>query len=306
MEENENVNNEYKPIDMGSTDYWQEEWKKEKEAEEEKQKMLNEEIDLFFKCGNPKCGYVVRTKEKVKLKDVEDIINKYEKGKCPKCGYKGFKRIDRKEYEKLKVEFANKEKKKKLEEEIDKEKVEKGIKENIADDVKDLLEDLSKRLEDGKMSPKSFVNLFYKLSMEITSRFYKDLPGGADVSTYNFYRKSFLSLCDVALDKYHVQEEAEEILQTYDKQIEENKEYLEDLYNAEYGYYINDEKYSMLDFDMKERIDEYEYEYENAKNNIFIAEQEKAREEEYQKKKKIAEEKYSNRIKNRELRRMCS
>ena len=293
MEEYENVNNEYKPIDMGSTDYWQEEWKKEKEAEEEKQKMLNEEIDLFFKCGNPKCGYVVRTKEKVKLKDVEDIINKYEKGKCPKCGHKGFKRIDKKEYEKLKVEFANKEKKKKLE---------KGIKENIADDVKDLLEDLSKRLEDGKMSPKSFVNLFYKLSMEITSRYNKDLPGRADVSTYNFYRKSFLSLCDVALDKYHVKEEAEEILQTYDAQIEENKEYLDELYNAEYGYYINDEKYSMLDFDMKERIDEYK----NAKNNIFIVEQERAREQEYQAKKELYEEKYEERMKNRELRKIRS
>lgn len=298
MDENENV--EYNPLDMGSTEYWQNEWQKEKEEKEELEKKQNEEVDLYFKCNNPKCGYVVKTRKKVKLKDVEDIIQKYQKGKCPKCGHTGFKQIDKKTYDKLKVEFAKKEKKKKAEEEIDVKKLERGIKENIVDDVEDLLEDLTYRLMANKLSPKSFVNIFYKISMNITSKYYKDLPGGADVSTYSYYKKSFLALCDKALGKYDVQEEAEYILETYDIEIEQNKQYLNELYDAEYGYYIDDDKYSVLDFEMKERIDEYE----NAKNNIFVEESKRAREEEYQERKKKAEEKYAKRMENRELRRM--
>jgi len=297
MEENENLNNEYEPIDMGSTEYWKNVWEKEKQEQEDEEKRLNQEVDLFFKCKNPKCGYVVRTKEKIKLKDVEEVIRLYENGKCPKCGNKGFKRIDKKEYEKLKVEFANKEKKKKSKEEVDKEKIEREIKKNIADDVNDVLKDLTNRLLDGKMSPKSFVKIFFDLSIDIAHRYYKCLPGGTDSSTYGYYRKNFLSLCDCTLDRYNVQEEAEYILQTYDIQIEENKEYLNELYNAEYNYYINDEKYSILDFDMKNRIDEYE----NAKNNIFIAEHKKEKEAEYQEKKALFEEKYAKRMANREF-----
>ena len=75
MDENENV--EYNPLDMGSTEYWQNEWQKEKEEKEELEKKQNEEVDLYFKCNNPKCGYVVKTREKVKLKDVEDINKRF-------------------------------------------------------------------------------------------------------------------------------------------------------------------------------------------------------------------------------------
>lgn len=298
MDENENV--EYNPLDMGSTEYWQNEWQKEKEEKEELEKKQNEEVDLYFKCNNPKCGYVVKTKEKVKLKDVEDIIQKYQKGKCPKCGHTGFKQIDKKTYDKLKVEFAKKEKKKKAEEEIDVKKLERGIKENIVDDVEDLLEDLTYKLLSGKMSPKSFVNIFYRLAMNITSKYYKDLPGGADVSTYSYFRKSFLSLCDKALGRYNVQENAEYILESYDIEIEQNKDYLNELYDAEYGYYINDDKYSVLDFEMKERISEYE----NVKNNIFKEEANREREKEYQERKQLIEEKYAKRMEKRELRSM--
>ena len=292
----------YNPLeDTGSTAYWQNEWEKEKKESEEEEKRLSEEVDLYFKCSNPKCGYVTKTKEKIQLRYVDEIIASYKKATCPACGNKGFKQIEKKEYEKLEKEYKLKENKKKSEEEIDVKKIEIGIKKNIADDVEDLLEDLSIRLLDGKMSPKSFVNIFYKLSMNITTKYYKELPGGVDASTYNYFKKIFLNLSDRTLDRYNVQEDAELILQNYDIEIEANKEYLNELYDAQYGYYINDEKYSIADFEMKERIEEYD----NQKNNIFKQEVERQREEEYQERKKQFEEKYEKRMKNRDLIKIC-
>ena len=295
-------NDDYNPLeDTGSTEYWQNEWDKEKKEKEEEEKRLSEEVDLYFKCSNPKCGYVTKTKEKVELRYVDGIIASYKKATCPACGNKGLKQIEKKEYEKLEKEYKEKKKKNKNEEEIDVKKIETGIKKNIADDVEDLLEDLSIRLLDGKMSAKAFVNIFYKISMNITTKYYKEFPGGVDVSTYNYYRKIFLNLSDRTLDRYNVQENAEIILQSYDIEIEENKEYLNELYDAQYGYYIDDEKYSIADFEMKERIEEYD----NQKNNIFKQEEERQREEEYQQRRKQFEEKYEKRMKNRDLRRIC-
>lgn len=299
---NEIDEEEYNALeDTGSTAYWQNEWEKEKKEKEEEEKKLSEVVDLYFKCANLKCGYVTKTKEKVELRYVDEIIASYKKASCPACGNKGFKQIDKKEYEKLEKEYKIKENKKKSKEEIDVEKLEIGIKKNIADDVEDLLEDLSIRLLDGKITPKSFVNIFYKLSMNITTKYYKELPGGVDASTYNYFKKIFLGLSNRTLDRYNVQEDAELILENYDVEIEENKEYLNELYEAQYDYYINDEKYSIADFEMKERIQEYE----NQRNNVFKQEAKRQREEEYQQRRKLFEEKYEKRMKNRDLRRIC-
>lgn len=289
----------YNPLeDTGSTAYWQKQWEEEKKEKEEEEKRLSEEVELYFKCD--KCGYVTKT-EKVQLRYVEEIILKYKKSTCPACGHVGLKQIEKKEYEKLEKEYRKKEKKKKEEEEIDVNKIERGIKKNIRYDMEDLLDDLRIRLFDGKISQKSFVNIFYKLSMNIMAKYYKELPGGADIATYNKMRKNALSLSEFVLSSYGVKENAEEMLKDYDIEIEEDSEYLQELYDAEYGYYIDDEKYSILDFEMKERIAEYD----NTKNNIFKLEAKRQAEEEYQERKVKIEEKYETRMKNRELLRIC-
>lgn len=299
MEEYENVNNEYEPIDMGSTEYWQEEWKKEKEAEEEKQKMLNEEVDLYFKCNNQFCGNVVNVK--CHLKDVDDIIIQFRHTKCKKCQKYGFKQINKKTYDKLKVEFEQKEKKKKSEK-IDIEKLEKVIKENIADDVKDLIEDLTERLLDNKISSKNFVHIFCNLAEKITIKYYKDLPGGVSSSTFTQYKRNFLELCSFALDRLNIQEDAQNILDTYKLKIEENENYLIDLINAEEEYFIYDVKDAVLTFDKKE----YENNLKNAQNNLFSEQLNMELEENYQKKLESRQEKISEREKRRELRRMLA
>ncbi len=288
---------EYNPLeDTGSTEYWQNEWEKEKIEKEEEEKKLAEEVELYFKCSNPKCGNV--TKVKVQVRQIDEISEQFKNTTCKICSNKGFVKIDKKEYEKLEKEFVKKQKNKDKEKEIDIEKMERGIKENIVDDVKDLLDDLSTRLLNDKMSSKAFVNIFYKLSMNITSKYYKELPGGTSASTYSYYRTTFLGLCDRVLERFNVNEEAEFILEGYNLEIEENKEYLDELYQAYYDYYINDEKYSVADFEMKERIEEYD----RQKNKIFAQEAKRAQEEEYQQRRKLFEEKYEKRMKNRELR----
>ena len=115
------------------------------------------------------------------------------------------------------------------------------------------------------------------------------MPGSLDPSYY----KKILALCDTTLDLYNVNEDAETILQSMDKDIEQNK-----LYLAEYEYYINDDKYSISNFEMSERIAEYE----NMKGNIFKQEYLKEIEEDYQERRRNLEEKADKRLERRRLR----
>ena len=242
MEYNDMEDEEYDPLkDTGSTAYWMNEWEKEKEENEEEEKKLSELVDIYVKCTNPRCGYVSKSIKKVEYRYVDEIMQKYSNSKCPICGHKGFKLISKKEFEKLDAEFKKKQHEKEKKEKLDIKKKLDVINSNIRDDVEDLMEDLNSRLIDGKMSPKTFVNIFYKLSVDIAKRYTKDIPGSLDPAYY----KAILSICDIALDKYNVKEDAETILRNMDDEIEENK-----LYIAEYEYYINDEKYSIADYEI--------------------------------------------------------
>lgn len=276
----DNIDDEYNPLeDTGSTAYWQNEWEQEKIRKEEEEQEKIKNFKIYF-CSN--CGFVFD--EKKVGNTVEEVLkNQYKPGKCPYCHKEGcFKETLEKEINELKKKLKNKKK-------TEQEKKKDIIEENIKDDVEDLLQDLSTRLMKGKLSPKSFVNVFYNLSVNIAKRYSKDLPGSLDPSYY----KNILALCDTTLDLYNVNEDAETILQSMDKDIEQNK-----LYLAEYEYYINDDKYSISNFEMSERIAEYE----NMKDNIFKQEYLKEIEEDYQERRRNLEEKADKRLERRRLR----
>ena len=276
----DNIDDEYNPLeDTGSTAYWQNEWEQEKIRKEEEEQEKIKKFKIYF-CSN--CGFVFD--EKKVGNTVEEVLkNEYKPGKCPYCKKEGcFKEILEKEINELKKKLKNKKK-------TEQEKKKDIIEENIKDDVEDLLQDLSTRLKKGKLSPKSFVNVFYHLSVNIAKRYSKDLPGSLDPSYY----KKILALCDTTLDLYNVNEDAETILQSMDEDIEQNK-----LYLAEYEYYINDDKYSIPNFEMSERIAEYD----NMKDNIFKQEYLKEVEEDYQERRRNLEEKANKRLERRRLR----
>lgn len=290
MEYNDMEDEEYDPLkDTGSTAYWMNEWKKEKEQKKEEEKKLSELVDIYVKCTNPRCGYVSKSIKKVEYRYVDEIMQKYSNSKCPICGHKGFKLISKKEFEKLDAEFKKKQHEKEKKEKLDIKKKLEVINSNIRDDVEDLMEDLNSRLIYGKMSPKTFVNIFYKLSVDIAKRYTKDIPGSLDPSYY----KAILSICDIALDKYNVKEDAETILREMDEKIEENK-----LYIAEYEYYINDKKDSIYKYEKSEK----EKEYKNILDNLSKQEIDRKLEEEFQDRKVELAEKAQKRDERRKLR----
>lgn len=292
MEYNDMEDEEYDPLkDTGSTAYWMNEWEKEKEEKEEEEKKLSELVDIYVKCTNPRCGYVSKSIKKVEFRYVDEIMQKYSNSKCPICGHKGFKLISKKEFEKLDAEFKKKQHEKEKKKKLDLDKMKKAINSNIRDDVEDLLRDLESRLNTGKLSPKTFVRIFYKLSVDIAKRYTKDIPGSLDPSYY----KDMLSFCDGVLDKYNVEEEAKNIIFQKEEEIEENELLL---YTAEYEYYINDEKYSIADYEMSERRKEYK----NILDNLSKQEIDKKVEEEFQGRRIELVEKAKERDERRRLR----
>lgn len=274
--------------DTGSTEYWQKKWKEEKEEKQEEEKKLSEEVVLYYKC--PKCGYVSKTKDKVQLRYVDEIVAKLGTSVCPECGHTGLKLVDKKEYEKLyeKYKLIQKEKLKKKDVDIDKKR--NVINKNIKEDTKDLMDDLRQRILSDKLSPKFFVSIFCKLSVDIAKRYSKDLPGSVD---YISFTKQILNLSDTVLDYYDVKEDSEKVLQECDEDIEQNE-----LYLAEYKYYIEDDKYALPDYELANKVKEYEMMQGKLQDKISA----KSIEEKYQERRKILEEKADERLKNRCLR----
>lgn len=270
--------------DTGSTEYWQNEWENEKNQKEEEEKKLSEEVQLYYTC--PKCGYTSKSKEMIELRYIDEIVSKLNSSICPQCGHKGLKIINKKDYEKLDKKFNEKKKHKKID--IKKEKL--IVEENIRYDVQDLMDDLTKRILNGKMSPKFFVSIFCSLSLAIAKRYSKDLPGSIDIISY---RRSILKLCDSVLDYYNVKEDAENILEGYDEDIQKNK-----LYLAEYKYYIDDDVHSMQEFELQERIEEYKSQDKLLSENEYL----RRVEQDYQERRKKLEQKSDERIQKRTMR----
>lgn len=265
--------------DTGSTAYFLAEEKRKKKEAEEAEVEKRKNFKVYF-CEN--CGFVF---DEEKIGDtVENVLkDSYIQGTCPYCHQKPFKAIERKDLKKLK-EKSNKKKK------TDIEKKKDIINKNIQYDIKDLLEDLNYRLSSGKIYSKSFINIFYRISLNIAKRYSKDIPGSVDFSSY---RKKILELCDPVLDTYSIKEDAESIIENCQEDIEQSK-----LYTAEYEYYINDDKNAIPDFEMQERIQDYE------KEEKILADKEykKKIEEKYQERRKELEERYQKRKQLREIR----
>ena len=235
----------------------------------------------IFMCE--KCGYIIDELDKYFDKVQEKSIKRDDFGnilKCPKCGAdkKNLKRIDKDK----KNEILRK---RRIKEEKEQSRKLDIAKENIKDDIVDLLEDLSKRLERGEISVDRFVVVFMHLSQKIIDRYAKDL----DIDWID-YRKSMLEMSKTVTDLYDVQIDAEEILEEYDKNINEDS-----LYLAEYKYYIEDDRYSIADYELSERIKEYE----NMQSNLFKEERNRELEEKYQQRRKELEEKADLRIQRR-------
>ena len=233
--------------------------------EEEKDKEKNKEYQkAIFVCE--KCGNIIDETDKYFDKVQNKNIKRDEKGnilKCPKCGadQSKLKKITKEKKEELV-------KKKKRKEEKEEEKLLRIAKENIKDDILDLLEDLSKRLEVGELDVNRFVVVFFNLSWNIVKRYSKDLE-----IDWIDYRKSMLQLSKTVTDLYDTKIDAEEILEEYNEDISKDS-----LYLAELNYYINDDKYSIADYEMQERIKEYEA----MESSMFKKEREKELEERYQ------------------------
>ena len=196
------------------------------------------------------------------------ISNEPLKLKCPNCGKAVlYDTATKEEYEKY-LEKKLKEKAKK-EEQIQQKIRSKKI-DQIKDDLKELAKDLKERLFNKEISPKRFVALFSYMSRNIVKRYGKDL----DIDWLDF-RKTIYELSDGILEVYKYNEKSEEIINEYTENIEEDE-----LYKAELEYYIEDNQFAIPDYELKQRIREYD------------RQDAKIRKEEYQKE---IEQKYQTR-----------
>lgn len=196
------------------------------------------------------------------------ISNEPLKLKCPNCGKAVlYDTATKEEYEKY-LEKKQKEKAKK--EEQRQQKIRSKKIDQIKDDLKELAKDLKERLFNKEISPKRFVALFSYMSRNIVKRYGKDL----DIDWLDF-RKTIYELSDGILEVYKHNEKSEEIINEYTENIEEDE-----LYKAELEYYIEDNQFAIPDYELKQRIREYD------------RQDAKIRKEEYQKE---IEQKYQTR-----------
>lgn len=267
--------------DFGTDSEWYTYLVTHPEKEEEEEEVKEEYQKGIFLCE--KCGYIIDETSKDFDKNENKKIKRDENGnilKCPNCGAlrKYLKRISKEEKEK---ELR----KRRIKKEKEEDRKLKIARENIKDDMLDLLEDLRYRLENNELDIKRFIAVFINLSKRIIDRNAKDI----DIDWLE-YRRAIFGMADAVIDLYDVKTDAESIIEDYEENIEEDK-----LYIAEYKYYIEDDKFAIADYEMQERIKEYD----KMQDNLFKEERKKALEEEYQKRRIALEKKADDRIQRR-------
>ena len=285
---------EEKDIEMkSSSDYYADIIKGNTEQEEQPDEEVSTPKDEIFRCGN--CGYMVDLSNppldpfnpKKKL-DLSDYIYQSDpsKIKCPNCGKKvEIKIINREEYEKnLKKAQEKKENK---EERIAKKKRARKI-EQIKDDLKELTEDMKDRLMSGEVTAKRFTVIYAHMARNIVKRYSKDI----DIDWLDF-RSTIFELSDGILKIHKEEQKSEEILEEFSEDINEDE-----LYKAELEYYIEDNKFSIPDYELRKRI----LEYEKVEKDIRSQEYKKEIEEKYQKRKNFLLQKAEERERRQKLR----
>ena len=152
----------------------------------------------------------------------------------------------------------------------------------------DLAKDLKERLLNKEITPRRFVALFSYMSRNIIKRYGKDI----DIDWLDF-RKTIYELSDGILEVYNFEQKSEEILESYDEDIEQDE-----LYKAEIGYYIEDNKFAIPEYELNQRMREYSM--QDAK--IRSDEYKKEIEEKYQKRKNELLQKAEERKRRQKLR----
>ncbi len=250
-----------------SSDYWADVVRENENLNDEEEQDVKPPIFVCINCGfmydlaNPPknfhpFNYYVQ-------------LNDPSKVKCPNCGKKvPFETIEKEKYEAI---TKKKQEKKEKEQEAKENRKKKRKIEQMKDDLKELAEDLKERLFSGEITAKRFVALFTYMSRNIIKRYGKNL----DIDWLDF-RKTIFDLSDGILKVHKEQEKSEDILEEYTEDIEQDE-----LYKAELEYYIEDNKFSIPDYELRKRISEYE----RVEKNITNKEYKKEIEEKYQKRK---------------------
>ncbi|MBO5476537.1 MAG: hypothetical protein J6A15_02135 [Clostridia bacterium] len=271
-----------------TSDYWSDVVRGIETLNEEEEPEDEENVEKpIFRCS--KCGF---------LYDLNNPPENYHpfgyyvsnsdpsKIKCPSCGKMvAFETVTKEKYEEL-IKKAQK-KKEELEQRKEERARDKKI-DQIKDDLKELAEDLKDRLFSKEITPKRFVAIFTYMSKNIVNRYSKDL----DIDWLGF-RKTIFELSDGILEVYKESEKSEEILEEYTEDINQDE-----LYKAELEYYIEDNKFSIPDYELRKRI----YEYEQLQKDIRSEEYKKEIEEKYQKRRNTLLQKAEERERRQKLR----
>lgn len=268
-----------------SSDYWSavvrgevEDPTEDEEEEKVKPIFVCKSCGFMYDLGNPPkylhpFGYYLKNKEPLEVK-------------CPNCHkIVLFETATKEEYEK----YVEKQKKKKEEKEAkSQERIKARKVEQIKDDLMDLAKDLKERLLNKEITPQRFVALFSYMSRNIVRRYGKDI----DIDWLDF-RKTIYELSDGILEVYKFDEKSEKILEEYDDDIEQDE-----LYKAEVGYYIEDNKFSIPEYELNQRMKEYKMQDQKIRSEEY----KKEIEEKYQKRKLELLQKAEERQRRQKLR----
>lgn len=252
-----------------SSDYWADVVKGEENFDEEVDDEEEKKEEIFI-CRA--CGFMYNLSNPPKYLHPLNyyiVSNEPLKIKCPNCKKVVlYDTATKEEYEKY---LEKKKKQKEEKEEKAKQKAREKKIDQIKDDLKELAKDLKDRLFNNEITPKRFVAIFSYMSRNIVKRYGADL--GID---WLDFRKTIYELSDGILEVYKYNEKSEQILEEYNESIEDDE-----LYRAELEYYINDNQFSIPDYELRQRIREYDMQT----SKIRKEEYEKEVEEKYQARK---------------------
>lgn len=205
--------------------------------------------DLYYRCPNPKCGYVVKIPRKVIDENPEAISEIENNLDCPECGQKGFKKLSDEETREYLIKKKRAEEKKVRDEasklRAQKVGVAKDVVKYIETERKKLFEDLKEKLLSGQITPKRFIALFYSISCDImVSRKKEYLPDWASE------RKIILAMGQDIIDLYGIQEEQEEIIAEYDVNADK-------IYEVYHEKYIEGDELAYNEYIGESRLNDY-------------------------------------------------